>query len=158
MQETSTTGTTTSERTFGSSTPAGYVPASGKVFSADRLEEKAFSLQNRFQSVTWSFKGFLYLIRHTHALWMQFLIISIFWVWAAVVGCSSTEWALLIMAGFCVFITECVNTAIEIAIDRISTKFHELSGLAKDVAAGAVMMAALMAFIVALVILLPKTL
>lgn len=135
-----------------------YVPANPKAFSADRLEDKPFSVSNRLQSVTWSFKGFVYFVTNTHAFWIQLGIVCVFWVAAAYLGSTPVEWALLIMAGFGIFIAECLNTAIEIVVDRISPEYNKLSGLAKDVAAGAVMLAALMAFITALVILVPKAL
>jgi diacylglycerol kinase len=135
-----------------------YTPANDKAFSADRLEDKPFSMTNRLQSVTWSFKGFVYFVTNTHAFWIQLGVVSTFWIAAAVLGCTNVEWAILILAGFGIFIAECLNTAIEIVVDRISPEYNKLSGLAKDVAAGAVMLAALMAFTVALVILVPKVL
>jgi diacylglycerol kinase (ATP) len=42
-------------------------------------------------------------------------------------------------------IVELLNTAVEITIDRISSENHPLSGMAKDVASAAVMLAILLA-------------
>ncbi|MBU1833013.1 MAG: diacylglycerol kinase [Gammaproteobacteria bacterium] len=44
----------------------------------------------------------------------------------------------LIVAVLFVLIVELLNTAIEAAVDRIGTDFHQLSGLAKDTASAAV--------------------
>ncbi|MEW9667369.1 diacylglycerol kinase family protein [Ammoniphilus sp. 3BR4] len=49
---------------------------------------------------------------------------------------------------FLVLILEIVNTAIEATVDLVTAEFHPLAKIAKDAAAGAVLMAALLSFIV----------
>ena len=46
-----------------------------------------------------------------------------------------------------VFIAEMFNTAIEAVIDMIQPEFHPLAKLAKDIAAGAVLVAAMSALV-----------
>lgn len=53
---------------------------------------------------------------------------------------SAIERILLIGSLFLVLIVEILNSAIETAIDRISLELHELSGRAKDMASGAVLL------------------
>ena len=48
-----------------------------------------------------------------------------------------------------------MNTAIEAICDRVSPEHHELIGVAKDVAAGAVLVAVIAAMIVAVLIFGP---
>lgn len=48
-----------------------------------------------------------------------------------------------------VFITELINTAIEKTVDLLSPEYHEAAGMAKDIAAGAVLVAAVNALFVA---------
>ena len=68
---------------------------------------------------------------------------------------SRTEWCLLIIAIAIVWIAEAINTAIEIAIDLVSPDYHELAGQSKDVAAGAVLLAAIASAIVGSIIFWP---
>ncbi|WP_317191687.1 diacylglycerol kinase family protein [Hymenobacter negativus] len=58
------------------------------------------------------------------------------------------EWALVAIAVACVWSAELMNTAIEALTDLASPAWHPLAGKAKDVAAGAVLLAALGALVV----------
>ncbi len=58
------------------------------------------------------------------------------------------EWALVAVAVASVWAAELVNTAIEALTDLASPNYHPLAGKAKDVAAGAVLLAALGALVV----------
>jgi diacylglycerol kinase len=69
------------------------------------------------------------------------------WEWVAVVGCIG-------MVGT----TELLNTAIERWVDAQQPDYDPQAGLVKDVAAGAVLWAALCAAIVGLMIFVPKIL
>jgi diacylglycerol kinase (ATP) len=53
-------------------------------------------------------------------------------------GQNGLERAALIMSLFVVLITELLNTAVEVVVDRIGTERHELSGRAKDLGSAAV--------------------
>lgn len=73
-------------------------------------------------------------------------------------GISSMEWIALTFAIGLVFVTETLNTAIEIDIDLTSPEYHPYARDTKDVAAGAVLLSAFLAIIVGLIIFLPKIL
>ncbi len=55
-----------------------------------------------------------------------------------------------------VIISEILNTAIEIDIDLTSPEYHPYARDTKDVAAGAVLAAALFALIIGLLVFVPK--
>ena len=61
---------------------------------------------------------------------------------------SRLEWALVTLAAAGVWTAELLNTAIETLTDLASPAYHPLAGKAKDVAAGAVLLAALGALVV----------
>lgn len=65
--------------------------------------------------------------------------------------------ALLIVTGL-VWAAEIMNTAIEHLVDFISPGFHPKAGLIKDLAAGAVLVLSVTAFITGLIIFIPKIL
>lgn len=71
-------------------------------------------------------------------------------------GCNRVEWAILLITMGFVLVSEIMNTAIETVVDLVSPEYHELAGRAKDVAAGAVLLAAVTAVGVACVILAPR--
>lgn len=73
-------------------------------------------------------------------------------------GLSSSEWAILALTIGFVLACEALNTALEATLDRISAEQHPLSKIAKDTAAGAVLIAALTALAVAAFLLLPRLL
>jgi diacylglycerol kinase (ATP) len=68
---------------------------------------------------------------------------------------SRTDWALIIIATGFVLITETLNTAIEKLVDLVSPGYNQLAGLVKDIAAGAVFMAATVSLIIGLIVFLP---
>ena len=66
-----------------------------------------------------------------------------------------TEWAIIALTIALVLIAEMFNTVAETAIDMATNSFHPLAKIAKDVAAGAVLLVAGMAVIVGLLVLGP---
>lgn len=69
---------------------------------------------------------------------------------------STVEWGVLFLAIGLVLCAEGLNTAIEFVVDLASPQWHALARDAKDVAAGAVLLASLAAAACGIVILLPK--
>lgn len=67
-----------------------------------------------------------------------------------------TEWALVLTMVTFVITSELVNSAIELVVDLYTSKFHPLAMVAKDVAAGAVVISAFTALCVGLYVFLPK--
>ncbi len=68
---------------------------------------------------------------------------------------SAVEFAIIFLAIAGVLITEMFNTVIELCVDLASPAYHPLAKIAKDVAAGAVLLSAIMSIIIALFILGP---
>lgn len=69
------------------------------------------------------------------------------------------EWLILVLMCILVLILEMVNTAIEAIVDMtVGKQFHECAQKAKDVAAGAVVVAAIAALVNGVVIFLPAAL
>jgi diacylglycerol kinase len=68
---------------------------------------------------------------------------------------SAVEFAMVFVAITGVFIAEMFNTVIEICVDMISPGYHPLAKVAKDVAAGAVLLSAILAIVIALFVFGP---
>ncbi len=73
-------------------------------------------------------------------------------------GCTRVEWAVLVLAIALVWLAEGVNTALEALGDAVSAEHHPLVGRAKDVAAGAVLLASIGAAVAGLLIFVPRLL
>jgi diacylglycerol kinase (ATP) len=69
---------------------------------------------------------------------------------------SWSEWCWIVLAFVSVWTAEALNTAIEFLTDVASPNFHPIAGKAKDVAAGAVLLAAIGAAIIGALIFGPK--
>ena len=80
---------------------------------------------------------------------------------AAVIGLgyavdlTRIEWALLSLTVFMVLAAETVNSAIEKTVDLVGPERHPLARLAKDMAAGAVLLTALNALVMAVLLFGP---
>ncbi|ELR96826.1 diacylglycerol kinase family protein [Gloeocapsa sp. PCC 73106] len=71
-------------------------------------------------------------------------------------GISAVQMSIIILTCCLVMVLELLNTAIESVVDlTVKQTYHELAKIAKDCAAGAVLMAAIAALLVASFILLP---
>ena len=73
-------------------------------------------------------------------------------------GISAVEWAVLLVMMALVFTLEMVNTVVEALVDLVTDRYHPLAKVAKDVAAGAVLVAAILAVGVGLFLFLPRLL
>jgi len=73
-------------------------------------------------------------------------------------GVDAAGWSLLVLAIVAVTTAEALNTALERLADAASPDFHPLVKQAKDVAAGAVLLAALGAVVIGLLVLGPPLL
>ncbi len=71
---------------------------------------------------------------------------------------SVLEFALVFVAIASVFIAEMFNTVLELCIDLVSPTYHPLAKIAKDVAAGAVLLNAILAIIIGLFVFIPHLL
>ena len=74
----------------------------------------------------------------------------------ALLGLSACEWTSVVICCALVMSLECLNTAIEAAVDLASPDIHPLAKKAKDCAAGAVLIAAIGSAIVGCIIFAPK--
>jgi undecaprenol kinase len=69
---------------------------------------------------------------------------------------SASEWIFILFAIGGMFSLELVNTAIERIVDLVTEEYHPLAKQAKDIAAGAVIVYAILSVIIGCIIFLPK--
>ncbi len=68
---------------------------------------------------------------------------------------SAVEFAILFITISSVFTAEMLNTVFELCVDLASPTYHPLAKIAKDVAAGAVLLSAIFAVVIGLFIFIP---
>ena len=100
------------------------------------------------QSFNFAFEGVIHVLRTQRNLRIHFAIAVVVLVLALVFDVSRLELVALMLAITFVLISEMVNTAVEATIDVATTSFDPLAKLAKDIAAGAVLIAAVNAIAV----------
>lgn len=69
---------------------------------------------------------------------------------------STMEWLIILLCIGVVFTAEIMNTAIELLTDLVSPGYNKKAGLIKDLAAGAVLVSALVSAIIGFWIFIPK--
>ena len=99
--------------------------------------------QSLFQSFNYATEGVIHALRTQRNLWVHFTIAAGVLVAAVAFGVSKVELMVLLVAITFVLVAELVNTAIEATVDVASTSFDPMAKLAKDIAAGAVLIATL---------------
>jgi diacylglycerol kinase (ATP) len=92
-----------------------------------------------FQSFNHAAEGVVHALRTQRNLWIHFTIAAAVLVAALAFGVGKVELMVLLLAITFVLVAELVNTAIEAAVDVASTSFDPMAKLAKDIAAGAVL-------------------
>lgn len=107
-----------------------------------------FSIIKRAKSLTHAVRGLWLFIKTTPNVWVHFLTAGVLIFLGIVFKISHTDWMVLILANGLVIVSEAFNTAIEVDIDLTSPDFHPYARDTKDIAAGAVLAAGIIAYIV----------
>ncbi len=109
-------------------------------------------------SFKFAFKGIGSSIRSERNMKIHFTMMILVVLAGIILNISMWEWITCFILFGLVISLEMVNTAIEIVVDLVSPTFNDRAGRAKDIAAGAVLVNAIVAFIIGLLIFLPKVL
>jgi diacylglycerol kinase (ATP) len=110
----------------------------------------------RLKSISFAFKGAVKLITTEHSIMVQFSIGILLTIAGFYFGITTTEWLFQTMAIGLVMSIEGLNTAVEKIADFIHPNYDEKIGFIKDIAAGAVLFAAITAVIIGLIIYIPR--
>ncbi|MEO0338119.1 MAG: diacylglycerol kinase family protein [Bacteroidota bacterium] len=113
-------------------------------------------ISKRILSFKYAFQGIGTLLKTQVNAWIHLLAIIVVVVAGLILGCTSTEWAILMLTIGAVFSAEAMNSAVEFLTDLVSPEYHDLAGKAKDLAAASVLILAIASIGVAVFIFLPK--
>jgi diacylglycerol kinase (ATP) len=99
-------------------------------------------------SFNFAFEGIIHVLRTQRNLRIHFAVAFVVLVVALVVDVTKLELIALLISIAFVLVAEMINTAVEGAIDISTTSFDPMAKLAKDIAAGAVLIASVNAIAV----------
>ncbi len=108
------------------------------------------------QSFNYAIDGLIYVVRTQRNMKIHFAVAAFALGLALFLKLESWAFVALIFASALVMVAELINTAIEATIDLVTTTYDPIAGLAKDVAAGAVLLASINAIIVAYFVFFSK--
>lgn len=111
-----------------------------------------------YKSLNFAIQGIIECIKKERNIKIHLCMMCLVIICGFVVHLHYLEWIACLILFALVISLEIVNTAIEAIVDLCSPDFHPLAKLAKDSAAGAVLVSAVFSAIIGLMIFVPKLL
>ena len=115
----------------------------------EKIEDKPLKNKNFVDSWANAFNGIIYSITTQKHIKEQLLIAVVVMLISLLFNLSRAEFLCLMFTVVLIIITEMINTAIETVVDLYTDLYHPKAKIAKDVGAGAVVISAINAIIVA---------
>lgn len=123
------------------------------------LKDKRFYSGKRLvASFKYAFQGLIHVIKHEKNFQIHLIVAGVIIILSIFLELKKMEWLFIVLSIFGVFVLELVNSAIERAVDLVTNEIKPLAKQAKDIAAAAVLLYAMMSVIIGIVILGPKLL
>lgn len=114
-----------------------------------------FSISARLKSIGYALSGLGFMLRTQHNAWIHLVATTLVVAVGLCLHIAPHDWRWIVLAIALVWVAEIVNTAFEHVCDVVQPEFHVSVKTAKDVAAGAVLVAATAAAIIGLLVFLP---
>lgn len=114
-----------------------------------------WTLAARLKSFVYATEGIVFMLKTQHNAWLHWLASVLVTGGAVLYGVSASDWRWLLVAMAMVWVAEATNTAMEHLCDVVSPQYSLPVKRAKDIAAGAVLMAAVGAALIGLLTFWP---
>jgi len=118
-------------------------------------EPQKSSLANFIAGFGFAFSGLWYALRTQRNTRVHAIIATLAILMGIFLRISAIEFAMIFVAITGVFIAEMFNTVFELCVDLASPAYHPLAKIAKDVAAGAVLLSAMLSIVIGLFVFGP---
>ena len=109
-----------------------------------------------FQSFFAAWQGVVYVVKTQRNMRIHLAVALLVILGGYFFEVSINEWLVLILIIAVVLIAESINTAVEATMDLLTEEYHPLAKIAKDTAAGAVLLAALSSVVIGIIIFYGK--
>ena len=113
-------------------------------------------MKKLIKSFKYAFEGIFTGIKEEQNMKIHIVIMILVIIFGVILKISKIEWIICIILFGLVISMELINTAIENTVDLITKEKNEKAKIAKDVAAGAVLVSAIASAIIGLIIFVPK--
>lgn len=113
-------------------------------------------MRDFIKSFQYAIEGIIIAIKKERNLKIHICIMVLVIICGFIFKISTTEWIICIILFGLVISLELVNTAIENTVDLVTLEKNSKAKIAKDVAAGAVLVSAIASAIIGLIIFIPK--
>lgn len=113
-------------------------------------------MKNFLRSFKYALEGIFTGLKEEQNMKIHIAIMILVIIFGILLKISKIEWIICIALFGLVISMELINTAIENAVDLITKEKNEQAKIAKDVAAGAVLVSAIASAIIGLIIFVPK--
>lgn len=120
------------------------------------MKQEEFSVRARLKSFRFAWQGMKSFLLGEHNARLHLVATAGVILVAILFPVTQTEWLALVFAMGFVWVAEMLNTCIERIMDFVSDQQHPEIKFIKDLAAGAVLVAAITAVIVAAIVFIPK--
>ena len=120
------------------------------------MKTTEFSVRDRLRSFRFAMEGIGSFFQREHNAWLHFMATVAVFTLAALVHVTKTELLALVFAIGFVWVAEMFNTCIERVMDFVSAHKHPEVKFIKDLAAAAVLTAAITALVTAAIVFIPK--
>ena len=114
------------------------------------------SFNKLINSFKYAITGIKSALKSEQNMKVHFIIIELVILMAIILNISTFEWLIILICFMSVISSELFNTALEKSVDLASPNINETAKLAKDIAAGSVLVGAFFSAIIGLIIFLPK--
>ena len=111
-----------------------------------------------YKSLGYAISGIIQCIQKERNIKIHLVFMFLVLICGFLFRLSITEWLVCILLFGLVISLELVNTAIEAVVDLCTQEYHPLAKIAKDTAAGAVLISAIASVVIGLIIFVPKIL
>jgi len=118
-------------------------------------DRNKFTLSSRIASFKPAFRGVLFVLRNGHNARIHQVAALTVIILGIVFDIGKTDWLVIILCIGLVISSEIMNSAIEKLTDVVSPGINEKAKLIKDVAAGAVLISAMISLLAGLLIFIP---
>ncbi|HZC04938.1 MAG TPA: diacylglycerol kinase family protein [Ktedonobacterales bacterium] len=130
--------------------PAPRGPSAPPIPPTSRGELIAF-----FNSFIYAWHGLTYAVRTQRNARVHMALAMVAILLGLLLHISSVEWAMVFIAITLVFIAEMFNTVAEACVDLVTREYNPLARIAKDVAAGAVLLNAMLSVLIGALVFIP---
>ncbi len=113
-------------------------------------------MKGLLNSFRWATHGIWHCVRHERNFRIHLVVMAYVAAISALVGIPRVELAALFCTFALVLFAEMINTSVEALVDMKSKRIQPLAGIAKDVAAGAVLVCAILSVAVGAVLFLER--